>query len=102
MDAGENHAIRTRAVIERELQELLRLLHGLARLDLHGTEIGLAERVKVHEIRKQRLDLHVGEVDLLLGSWRCGHGLGGLGLGRFRLLVRVQRLHGRDKIPHME
>jgi len=102
MDAGENHAIRTRAVIERELEQLLRLLHGLARLDLHGTEIGLAERVKVHEIRKQRLDLHVGKVDLLLRCWRCGHGLGGLGLGRFRLLVRVQRLHGRDKIPHME
>ena len=102
MDAGENHAIRTRAVIERELEQLLRLLHGLARLDLHSAEIGLTERVKVHKIGKQRLDLHVGKVDLLLNCGRCRRGLGGLGLDRFRLLVRVQRLHGRDKIPHME
>ena len=102
MDAGENHAIRTRAVIERELEQLLRLLHGLARLDLHSAEIGLGERLEVHKILEQRLDLHVGKVDLLLNGRGCGCGLVRLGLGRFRLLVRVQRLHGRDKIPHME
>ena len=102
VNAGENHAVRAGAVIERELQELLRLMHSLTRLDLHGAEIGLAERVKVHEIGKQRLDLHVGKVDLLLNCGRYRRGLGGLWLGRFGLLVGIQRLHGRDKIPHME
>ena len=102
MNAAQDDAILAGAVVERELQELLRLLHGFARLDLHSTEIALGEGVKVHKILEQRLDLHVREVDLLLHCGRCGRGLGRLVLGRFRLLVGIQRLHGRDKIPHME
>lgn len=102
MNAGEDHAVRAGAVVECELQELLRLLHGLARLDLHSAEIGLGERLEVHKILEQRLDLHVGKVDLLLNDRRCGRGCGGLIRSRFGLLVRIQRLHGRDKIPHME
>ena len=46
MDAGENHAIRTRAVIERELEQLLALFHRFAGFDLHRAEIALGEGVK--------------------------------------------------------
>ena len=60
MNAAQDDAILAGTVVERELEQLFRLLHGFAGLDLHSPEIGLAERVK------------------------------------------VQRLHCRDKIPHME
>ena len=96
VDAGEDDAVGAGAVVEDELQELLALLHRLAGLDLHGAEVGLAERVEVDIVGKERLDLHLGEVDLLL---RGGSG-GDRGL--FGLLVGIERLHGRDKIPHME
>ena len=102
MNAAQDDAVRTGTVVERELQELLRLLHGFAGLDLHSTEITLGEGVKIHEILEQRLDLHIGKIDLLLHCGRCGRGLGRLVLGRFGLLVGIQRLHGGDKIPHME
>ena len=92
VDAGENGAVRAAAVVERELQQLLALLHRLARLDLNGAEIGLAERLKINEVGEQRLDLHLGEVDLLRLRRSGGRGFGGL----LRLLVRVQRLHCRD------
>ncbi len=98
VDAGEDHPIRAGAVVQNELQELLGLLHGLAFLDLHGPEIGLGEGVKIHQVGEQRFDLHVGEVDLLLHDRGGGSGLGGL----CGLLVGIQRLHCRDKIPHME
>ena len=96
VDAGEDHPAG--AVVQNELQELLGLLHGFAFLDLHGPEIGLAEGVEIHQVGEQRFDLHVGEVDLLLHDRGGGSGLGGL----CGLLVGIQRLHGRDKIPHME
>ena len=95
MNAAQDDAILAGTVVERELEQLLRLLHGFAGLDLHSTEIALGEGVKIHEIGKQRLDLHIGKIDLLLHCGRCG-------LGRFGLLVGIQRLHGGDKIPHME
>ena len=96
MNAAQDDAILAGTVVERELQELLRLLHGLAGLDLHSAEIALGEGVKVHKISKQRLDLHIGKIDLLLHCGRCGRGLGRLVLGRFGLLVGIQRLHGGD------
>lgn len=92
VDAGEDHPVRAGAVVQNELQELLGLLHGLAFLDLHGPEIGLAEGVEIHQVGEQRFDLHVGEVDLLLHDRGGGSGLGGL----CGLLVGIQRLHGRD------
>jgi len=63
MNAAQDDAILAGTVVERELEQLLRLLHGFAGLDLHSTEIGLAERVKVHKIGKQRLDLHIGKIN---------------------------------------
>jgi len=97
VDAGEDDAVGAGAVVEDELQELLALLHRLAGLDLHGAEVGLAECVEVDIVGKERLDLHLGEVDLLL------RGGGDLGGGRSllgNLLVRVQRLHCRDDLGH--
>ena len=92
VDAAQNDAVRAGPVVQNELQELLGLLHSFAGLDLHGTEIGLGEGVKIHLILEQRLDLHIGEVDLLLHSRGGGSGLGGL----CGLLVGIQRLHGGD------
>ena len=94
VDAAEDHPVLSAAVVQGELQELFALLHGLAGLHLHRPEVGLAEGLKIHKFLKKRLDLHLGEVDLLL---RLG-GLGGLGGG----LDLALGLHGRDKIPHME
>ena len=94
VDAAQNDAIRAGPVVQNELQELLGLLHGFAGLDLHHAEVGLAEGLKIHELLEERLDLHVGEVDLPRGGLR---GLGGLG-GLFGLvgLGLAQGLHGRD------
>ena len=68
MDAGEDLAVSASAVVEREFQQLVGFLHGLARLDLDGAEIGLAERVKVDLLLRQRLDLQRGKRGLFL---RC-------------------------------
>ena len=61
-------AVSASAVVEREFQQLVGFLHGLARLDLDGAEIGLAERVKVDLFGKIRLDLQGGKqaLELLL------------------------------------
>ncbi len=66
VDAGEDDAVRAAAVVQRELQQLVGLLHRLAVLDLHGAEIGLQERVEVHLIGHKGLHLHSGEGGLLL------------------------------------
>ena len=76
MDAGEDLAVSSSAVVKREFQQLVGLFHGLARLDLDGAEIGLAERVKVDLLLRQRFDLQRGERGLFL----CG--LDGLQLGQ--------------------
>ena len=39
VNAGEDDAILACAVVQRELEELLALLHSLARLDLDGAEV---------------------------------------------------------------
>ena len=41
VDAAEDGALLARAVVKRELQELLRLLHGFAGENLDRAEIGL-------------------------------------------------------------
>ena len=92
VNAGENGARRAGAVIQRKLQQLLRLRHSLAGKHLDRAEIRPREGVKIHEIRKQRLNLHLGEVNLFRG---CGRRLRRC----LRLLLRlgrVQRLHCRD------
>ena len=100
MNTGENHPICARSIVQDELQELLGLLHGLALLDLHSTEVGLAKGFKVYVVREQRLDLHLGEVDFL---FNYGDGRSGLG-GKFclsllligLLLFQVCGLHCRN------
>ena len=91
VDAGEDDAILARAVVEHKLQQLLGLLHRLARLDLDGAEVRLGEGVKVDLVSEQRLDLDLGEVDDLL----LLH-FGGSGFRLVGLLGHVQRLHRGD------
>ena len=100
MNTGEDRAVNAGAVVKRELEQLLALLHGAAVLDLYGTEIRLGECFKIHIVGKERLDDDVGEVNDLLS--RCGLGrrrlaalrlragiAGGSGLGLFALLIRT-------------
>ena len=91
VDAGEDDAILACAVVEHKLQQLLGLLHRLARLDLDGAEVRLGEGVKVDLVSEQRLDLDLGEVDDL----PLLH-FGGSGFRLVGLLGHVQRLHRWD------
>ena len=94
MDAGKDDTVRAGAVIQRELQQLLGLGHGLAGLDLDRAEIRLGEGIKINEFLKKRLDHHVGEVDLLLRGLGCLGGVIGLVLGL------SLALHRRDFISN--
>ena len=47
-DAGQDLTIGAGAVIQSELQQLVGLLHVLAGLDLHSTEVGLAEGLEIN------------------------------------------------------
>ena len=96
VNSGEDDTVGAGAVVEDELQELLALLHRLAGLDLHGAEVGLAECVEVDIVGKERLDLHLGEVDLLLRGGSGGSDLGGGRSLLGTLLVGVKRLHCGD------
>lgn len=95
VDAGKNDSVRSRTVIQHEFQEFLGLFDRLTRFDLHSAEIGLGERFEVDEILKERLDLDVGEVDLLLRGRRSGRGF------RLRsfLLRHVEGLHCGEYYP---
>ena len=104
MDARKDGAILACAVIQRELEQLLGLLDSHTVLDLYGAEIALGEGLEIDMIFKERLDLDVGEVDLLFGSrgFLCLCSLRPI-VDDFDLLsVAAQRLHCGDKIPHME
>ena len=100
VNSGEDDTVGAGAVVEDELQELLALLHRLAGLDLHGAEVGLAECVEVDIVGKERLDLHLGEVDLLLRGGSGGSDLGGGRSLLGTLLVGVKRLHCGDDLGH--
>ena len=63
VNAGKDDSIRAGTVIQNEFQEFLGLFDCLAGFDLHGAEIGFRERLEVHKVLKERLDLHMGEVD---------------------------------------
>ena len=69
MDAGEDLPVGAGAVIQREAQQLVRLFHGFAGLDLHHPEIGFAEGVEVHRFGELRLHLHVRLLCLLSGGF---------------------------------
>ena len=110
--AGKDRALRARAVVQRELQKLLALRDGFAGKHLDRAEIAFAECLKIDEIREQRFDRDVGEVDFLFGGSRMrrflrslARLLGGAGIagtlkigGQFRFLALLNslRLHGRD------
>ena len=66
MDAGKDRAVCAGTVIQCELKELLRLLHCLAGFYLYGTEIGLAEGIKVDLLLEERLYFYLREVDLVV------------------------------------
>ena len=98
VDAGKDDSIRSGTVVQREFQEFFGLFDRLAGFDLHGAEVGFLERLKIDKVLKERLDLHMGEVDDFLLGGRCGSGFD---LCIF-FLRKLERLHCRDKIPHME
>ena len=66
MNTGEDHAVCACSVIQDKLQELLGLRNGRAFFHLYRPEIGLAEGVKVHLLLKERLNLHIGEVNAVV------------------------------------
>jgi len=92
VDSAEDHALLFRPVVQDELEELLALRHGLALQDFYGAEVGLAEGLKVHIIREERLDLHLAEVDGLRrrrkGICRC-RGLFGVRRGGILRCLRA-------------
>lgn len=98
MDAAQDRAGFARAVVQRELEQLLGLGHRLAGQHLHGAEIRLAEGLEVHELLEQRLDFHLGKVDRL----RLGLDVVRGGLRRLCACVVARsrildRLHRRDE-----
>ena len=72
VDSAQNRPILAAAVVQSELQELLGLLHRLAIQHLNGTEIRLGEGVEIRLILEQRLNDHIGKVDLLRLGGRFG------------------------------
>ena len=96
MNAGENHAVGTGAVVQRELEQLLALFHRFAGFDLHRAEIALGEGFKIHVIREQRLDFHLAEIDDRLFGGFFLLLLLRFGLDDRRGGGRGQRLHRRD------
>ena len=103
MNAGEDHAVGTGAVVEHKLQKLLALGHGGAFLDLDRAVVGLGKGVELDLLFEDRLALYlvdlVGGVRALgldnAGTARRGGGsaLRALLLGLLALLGHVERLH---------
>ena len=92
VDTGKNDSVGAGAVVQHEFQKFFGLFDCLARLDLDGAEVGLGERLEVHKVLKERLNLDVGEVDDFFfrrSNW-SGFCLGSV------LLGKVQRLHRRE------
>ena len=100
VNAGEDGAVGASAVVERKVQQLLGLLDGLARLDLHSAEIALGEGIKVDELLKQRLDGDLGVINRGLERLderaRGVAGLGSLG-GSGTGLETLLGLHVREQ-----
>ena len=105
VDTGKNDSIFASSVIQHEFQEFFGLFNRFTEFDLHGAEVGFAERLKVHEVLEQRLDLDVGEVDRLvldLDLDRARRAADDTNFLWFFCLGSVEWLHCGDKIPHME
>ena len=106
VNAGEDHAVGTGAIVEHELQKLLALGHGGAFLDLDRAVVGLGKGVELDLLFEDRLALYlvdlVGGVRALgldnAGTARRGGGrtLRALLLGLLALLGHVERLHRRE------
>lgn len=94
VDTAEDHPVLALAVVQGEFQQLLGLLHRFAGQNLYCPEVGLGKGVKIHHFLEDQLDLHVGEVDLLLHRGCRRSGLGSL-LGLF-CLGGIGGLHGGD------
>ena len=58
-DAGEDLPVGAGAVVEDELEQLLALGHCGAFFDLDGSEIGLAESLKIYLIFEQWFDFYL-------------------------------------------
>ena len=87
VDAGDDDAVGAAAVVQRELQQLVGLLDGLAVLDLHSPEIGFQEGVKIHLLFHVGLQLDGGQSGLLLGLL---HGV--------QLRQRLFRVHTGEQV----
>ena len=93
MNAGENDAVFSCAVVQSELQELLALGHCFAGLDFDSAEIRLAEGIKIHIVLEERFDFYFGEVDRFI---ICFFGQSFSFLGRLLFQCRF-RFHGREE-----
>ena len=49
VDTGKNHSVSAGSVIQHEFQEFFGLFDRFAGLDLDGAEVGLGERLEVHD-----------------------------------------------------
>ena len=49
VNAGKDHSVRSRTVIQHEFQEFFGLFDRFAGLDLDSAEVGLGERLEVHD-----------------------------------------------------
>lgn len=105
VDAAEYDAVFAGAVVEHELEQLLALLDGLARLDLDHAEVAPAEGLKVHKVGEQRLDCHLGEISgsqlvdrhaLERGREHFAELIHRLAHGGSVVLLDIQRLHRGD------
>ena len=99
VDTGKDDSVGAGAVIQHEFQEFLGLFDCLARLDLDGAEVGLGERLEVHIVLEQRLDLDVRKINRLvldLDLDCARRAADDTGFLRFFRLGNVQRLHRRE------
>lgn len=69
VDAGENGAVFTCAVVQGELKELFALWHGFAIQYLNGTEVALGEGFEVDHVFEKWFDFNAGEVDFFVGGF---------------------------------
>lgn len=102
VDTGKDDSVGAGAVIQHEFQKFFGLFNRFAGLDLHGAEVGLGDRLKVHKVLKQRLNFDLGEVDRLvldLDLDRARRAADDTGFLRFFRLGNVQRLHRREYYP---
>ena len=99
VDPGKDDSVGAGTVVQHEFQKFFGLLDRFAGFDLHGAEVGLGERLKVHEVLEQRLNFDLGEVDRLvldLDLDRARRAADDTNFLRFFRLGNVQRLHRRE------